>query len=209
MSLLVKPRLSQLQIDISKNWGGYKIENLGAADSDDDAVRRDQAIPSPWVPLVSYKGSGANSYTQSWVGNYGYLRILFQTTKADALHDPRIRLNGNVGNVYDSVWQFTNEGGGPWANAVVGTDRLQVLGTPITNPYPLVYSGVLFTVPSPPGCSVITYTASKELAAATVTPVHGVHNYGASGYITSITIFEQGGAAFNLWLVVLGMALPS
>ena len=38
-------RLSQLIIDAAKNWAGFKIENLGAPDSGDDAKRHD-SVPA-------------------------------------------------------------------------------------------------------------------------------------------------------------------
>lgn len=49
MSLLIKAgggisKLSQLEIDISKDWGSYLIRNLGAAMDSSDALRKAQAI---------------------------------------------------------------------------------------------------------------------------------------------------------------------
>lgn len=44
MSLLFPYKLSKLIIDIAKNWGGKKIENLGAPDSGDDAKRHDSSV---------------------------------------------------------------------------------------------------------------------------------------------------------------------
>lgn len=44
MSLLIPHKLSNLVIDVSKNWAAEKIENLGAPDSDDDASRRDTIV---------------------------------------------------------------------------------------------------------------------------------------------------------------------
>jgi len=43
MSLLIKgvTSLSKLLIDISKNWGGFKIKNIGTPDNDEDVPRRD------------------------------------------------------------------------------------------------------------------------------------------------------------------------
>lgn len=41
MSLLIPYKLSNLDIDISKNWAAKKIENLGAPDTGDDAKRHD------------------------------------------------------------------------------------------------------------------------------------------------------------------------
>lgn len=38
---VAKPKLSDLVIDVDKDWAARKIENLGAPDSDDDASRRD------------------------------------------------------------------------------------------------------------------------------------------------------------------------
>ncbi|MBA7652178.1 hypothetical protein ES703_60008 [subsurface metagenome] len=35
-----KPKLSDLNIDVSKDWGAHKIENLGTPDSGDDALSR-------------------------------------------------------------------------------------------------------------------------------------------------------------------------
>ena len=54
-------KLSELEIDVSKDWATKKIENLGAPDTDDDAPRRDTI-----VPLVEATGlalvSGKNCY---------------------------------------------------------------------------------------------------------------------------------------------------
>lgn len=44
MSLLIPYKLSNLDIDVSKDWAAKKIENLGAPDSDDDAPRRDTIV---------------------------------------------------------------------------------------------------------------------------------------------------------------------
>ncbi len=46
MSLLSKGinRLSQLEVDVSKDWAGQLIKNLGAAVDGNDAVRKAQAI---------------------------------------------------------------------------------------------------------------------------------------------------------------------
>jgi hypothetical protein len=43
MSLLVKPTLSNLIVDVDKDWNARKIENLGAPDSGDDVLRWDKA----------------------------------------------------------------------------------------------------------------------------------------------------------------------
>lgn len=47
MSLLIKggiAKLSELEIDIDKDWGSYLIRNLGAAVDDSDALRKAQSI---------------------------------------------------------------------------------------------------------------------------------------------------------------------
>ncbi|MBI2858111.1 MAG: hypothetical protein HYX90_03435 [Chloroflexi bacterium] len=63
MSLLSKGinRLSQLEIDVTKDWAGHLIKNLGAAVDGNDAVRRAQAILQSVMTNrgdVLYRGDG-------------------------------------------------------------------------------------------------------------------------------------------------------
>lgn len=52
--------LSQLEIDVDKDWAAKKIENLGAPDSGDDAKRHDSA---PTGHHVSHEPGGADEVT--------------------------------------------------------------------------------------------------------------------------------------------------
>jgi len=63
MSLLSKGinRLSQLEIDVTKDWAGHLIKNLGAAVDGNDAVRRAQAILQSVMTNrgdILYRGNG-------------------------------------------------------------------------------------------------------------------------------------------------------
>lgn len=66
MSLMIKAipgaaKLSELEVDVDKDWGGHRIENLGAPDSNDDAarqdVREDETLPLTLETRTSDPGS--------------------------------------------------------------------------------------------------------------------------------------------------------
>lgn len=73
MSLLSKGinKLSQLEIDISKDWAGQLIKNLQAAVDDNDAVRKSQVILQS---VMTNRGDliyRSNSQAMKLAGNYG------------------------------------------------------------------------------------------------------------------------------------------
>jgi len=81
MSLLSKGinKLSQLQIDVSKDWAGQLIKNLGAGVDDNDAVRKAQAILQAAMTGrgdILYRGdSEAVSLGPSYGNGYNFLHM--------------------------------------------------------------------------------------------------------------------------------------
>ena len=72
MSWLVKggiSKLSELEIDVDKDWNAKKIENLGIPDSDDDAARRDVREDETLALTVETRDSdpGAPEDGQLWL----------------------------------------------------------------------------------------------------------------------------------------------
>lgn len=81
MSLLSKGinRLSQLEVDVSKDWAGRLIKNLGAAVDDSDAVRKAQAILQSAMTGrgdILYRGdSEAIRLGASYGNGYNFLHV--------------------------------------------------------------------------------------------------------------------------------------
>lgn len=81
VNAVAKPKLSDLNIDVSKDWDAKKIENLGAPDSGDDAKRHDSAPETHgaaqhtnvtrelFIPALSAYSSGVASVF-AWYPSY-------------------------------------------------------------------------------------------------------------------------------------------
>ena len=50
-------KLSELEIDVSKDWGAKKIENIGTPDTADDAMKNDPSLMSDtWKQYIMVYG---------------------------------------------------------------------------------------------------------------------------------------------------------
>ncbi|MDO8691356.1 MAG: hypothetical protein Q7R39_15325 [Dehalococcoidia bacterium] len=165
--------------------------------------------PSSLVPLVSYYGTGANSHTRSWTGDYGFLRIMAVMNRLGSNIRPVIRFNGNSNNVYQSVYSWVSESSGPSRVSITSNNRGFIFPADIYDGHPGVLEGTLIHSPSPAGCNMFLWKSAENFVASDLYHQSGVVSYENGAYVNSITRFESSGAAFNLWLVVMGQPLPS
>lgn len=165
------------------------------------------AATSPWVPLVSYYGTGANSYTRSWTGSYGFLRIMAAMSRLGSNIQPALRFNGDSNAKYQSVYSWVSESAGPSRVSIINNNRGFIFPVDIYDNHPGVLEGTL--IRSPAGANMFLWQSAENFVTSDLYQQSGVVSYESAAYVNSITIFESSGAAFNLWLVVMGQPLPS